>query len=133
MRSLCFTFQVLEMVSGVLKQQGVLKDRRSGVEGVDRGHQKDERLGGNPAKMKIGDESLKLLARRALEALAQAPDQYGRTDGSMLAPKLTTQEFLKTMAARDPPTPTSQLAHPTLPAYQQSTSAKPPVSSSREM
>ncbi|KAG0604363.1 hypothetical protein M758_10G166400 [Ceratodon purpureus] len=109
--------------------QGEPKDKSLAFEGLDCGNHlhKDERQGGNPVNSRIGQDSLQLLASRALEALAQTPDRYGRPPRSMLAPKMTTQEFLKTKAARDPPTPTSQSAHPTLPVYQQS------ISSLREM
>jgi hypothetical protein len=106
-----------------------VKDKSSPFEGLDGDHPsvKDERLGANPGNWQLGQSSLKLLASRALEALASTPDRYGRPPRSMLAPKLPTQEFLKTKAARDPPTPTSESAHLSLPVYQQSTS------SSREM
>ena len=127
-----FTFNFLKRVAGILKQQGVMKYRSSLFEGLDLGHHlhKDERLGENPGNLQLGQDSLNLLTKRALEALAHTLDRYGRPAGSMPAPKPMTHEFSKTKVASDLPIPISQSAHPTLAVSRQPTlSAQLPTSS----
>jgi hypothetical protein len=129
-------FQTFEKMLGFLKQQGVMTGRSSILEDLDlAGHtHKDGRLGGNSEILQLGQDPLKLLTTRALEALAQTPDRYGRPAGSMLAPKPTTQKFSNTKAARDLPGPSSQSGHSTLAVPRQPTlSAKPPTSPPRLM
>ncbi|KAG0559741.1 hypothetical protein KC19_10G126100 [Ceratodon purpureus] len=108
--------------------QGVMKDRSSLIEALDLDHH-SQRLSGNP-EISLGQDTLKLLTSRALEALAQTPDRYGRPAGIMLAPKLTTQQFSKTRAARDLPVLISQSADPRIAVSRQTPlSDKPPTSS----
>jgi len=92
----------------------------------DRSSTKDERVQG----MQLGQDSLRFLACRALEALAQTPDRHGRPAGGMLAPKWTTQEIAKTKA----PTPASKSTQRTLATLveQPSSLAKVPVCASQE-
>lgn len=55
-----------------LMQQEVIKDKEN----------ENEEQGGKPETLHQGQNSLRLLASRALEALAQAPsDHYGRRAG----------------------------------------------------
>lgn len=91
----------------------------------DRSSTKDERVHG----LQLGQDSLRFLASRALEALAQTPDRHGRPAGGMLAPKWTTQEIAKTKApTRSKPT---QRTLATL-VEQPSSLAKVPVRASQE-
>ncbi|XP_024383719.1 uncharacterized protein [Physcomitrium patens] len=75
-----------------LANQEVIKDKEN----------ENEEQGGKPETLHQGQNSLRLLASRALEALAQAPsDHYGRRAGDMLAPKQKSQAILETKAAEN--------------------------------
>jgi len=103
----------------MLKQQAVMMNDRSST--------KDERV----QSLQLGQDSLRFLASRALEALAQTPDRHGRPAGGMLAPKWTTQETAKTKAPTQP-SKSTQMTLATV-VQQPSLLAKVPVCPSHEM
>lgn len=112
-------------ITGLKSPQGVMKARSSILEGLDLSH-----------RMGVWVEILKFYSyARTLKSYAVVgPGRYGRSAGSMLAPKPTTQKSSNTKAGRDLPGPSSQSAHVTLTVPRQRTmSAKPPTSPSQLM